>query len=118
MAECEICFEEKNEKKYLKCTHSLCTDCYEKIPDTCPFCREPIIEKILLEQHLEAIETDPNYWLEYDNQVWVTYSRFLRNGTEIIRTFRRSDVPDSWRNDDLTIVLKRRRTRKKRIKNK
>lgn len=117
MAECEICFEEKKEKKYLICSHSLCSDCYEKISTTCPFCRQPIPEKILREQKLEAMETDPDYWLEYDNREWITYSRFLRNGTEIIRTFKRSDIPDSWRNDDLTVTLKRRKTRNRRAKN-
>mgnify|MGYP003636932420 FL=1 len=63
------------------------------------------------------MENDPEYWLEYDNREWVTYSRFLRNGTEIIRVFRKSEIPDSWRNDDLSIVLKRTRQRKRRARN-
>jgi len=117
MAECEICYEEKKEKITLACSHSLCATCYERILNNCPFCRQPIPEKINKERELEAMETDPNYWLDYDNREWVTYSRFLRNGTELIRTFKRSDIPDSWRNDDLSIVLKRRKTRNRRAKN-
>jgi len=117
MSECEICYEEKNEKITLACRHSLCSSCYDRILDTCPFCRHPITEKILKEQNLQAMETDPDYWLEYDNREWVTYSRFLRNGTEIIRTFKRSEIPDSWRNDDMTVSLKRRKQRNRRAKN-
>lgn len=117
MSECEICYEEKNEKIYLRCSHSLCNTCYDRIENNCPFCREPIVEKILEEKKLEAMENDPEYWLEYDNREWVTYSRFLRNGTEIIRVFRKSEIPDSWRNDDLSIVLKRTRQRKRRARN-
>ena len=114
MSECEICYEEEKDKVYLPCSHSLCKNCYDRIYYSCPFCRRPIHEKINDERVIEEMETDPEYWLEYDNREWVTYSRFLKNGSEIIRTFRKSEIPTSWRNDDLTTVIKRRRQRRKR----
>jgi hypothetical protein len=117
MEECGICYEEKNEYFKLSCSHKLCTDCYDRISNTCPFCRHPIKAKIEEEINEFIYDDDPEYWLEYDQREWVTYSRFMRNGNEIIRTFRRSEVPDDWRNDDLTMVLKRRRQRRRRMKN-
>lgn len=114
MEECEICYEEMKNKTFLPCHHFLCNECYQKISNTCPFCRQPIIEKIIKEEKEEAMENDPDYWLEHDSREWVTYSRFMRNGNEIIRTFRRSEVPTGWRNDDMTTVIKRRRQRKRR----
>lgn len=117
MPECEICYEKKD-KLFLPCSHSLCIECYEKISITCPFCRHPIIAKIEIEKEIEYMESDPDYWLEYDPREWVTYSRILSSGIEIIRTFRRSEIPRTWRNDDLTIALKRNKQRKRRNKNK
>ena len=112
--ECGICYEDIKNKIFLQCKHYMCQSCYEKISDTCPFCRQPITAKIEAEHKIDLMENDPEYWLGYDNREWVTYSRFLRNGNEIIQTFRNSEIPDTWRNNDMITVIKRRRQRNKR----
>ena len=112
--ECEICYEELKNKVFLHCGHYMCITCYEKISNTCPFCRTPIASKIEEEQKIEVMENDPDYWLDYSNREWVTYSRILRNGNEIIQSFRASQVPDNWRNNDMITIVKRRRQRTRR----
>lgn len=112
--ECDICYEEVNEKhfKSLSCKHELCQSCYSKLPnEKCPFCRQVIQEKIV-----ELIE-DPEEWLLYDAREWITYSRTLRDGREVVYTYHRTDPQPSWRNDDNVMVLKRNRQRKKRQRN-
>jgi len=114
MEKCDICYDEIEKKVHLPCSHYLCNICYEKISNTCPFCRHPLIDKIKEEKKIEIMDNDPDYWLEFDNREWITYSRFLRNGNEVIRSFRTSDVPDDWRNNDMTTIVKRKRQRKQR----
>jgi hypothetical protein len=114
MLECGICYETKLEK-VLPCGHSTCHDCYEKLRgNTCPFCRavfrEPVIEPET------QIENDIEYWLNYDNSVWSVFSRYTRQGTEIIRVFRNEEVPQSWRNDPLTTMVRNRRFRRRRFR--
>mgnify|MGYP003123928403 CR=1 FL=1 len=120
MPECEICFHDYFRLKTLDaCKHKLCRECLNKILDiaaknsgepACPFCRTYIKEAD------EDYEIE--YWKNLESQEWITYSVTLRNGTEIIKTYRSSDYQPSWRNDDNVIILKRNRTRKKYRKNK
>jgi len=108
--ECDICYEEVNEKhfKKLSCKHELCQSCYSKLPnEKCPFCRQVIQEKVI-----EMIE-DPEEWLLYDANEWITYSRTLRDGREVIYTYHCTDPQPNWRNDN-TIILRRNRQRKRR----
>lgn len=109
--ECDICYEEVNEKyfKKLPCKHELCQSCYSKLTnEKCPFCRQVIEEKVV-----ELIE-DPEEWLFYDSNEWITYSRTLRDGREVVYTYNRTDPQPSWRNDDNVTVLRRNRQRKRR----
>ena len=116
MKECNICYEIKLEK-FLPCNHSVCHDCYDKLQgDNCPYCRHPFRQSrnnFFENQNQEdEMLVNPEFWLSHDNENWVTYSRYLRNGNEIIRVFRRTEVPETWRNDDLTTVVRNRRFRK------
>jgi hypothetical protein len=109
--ECYICYEDVNENhfKKLSCTHELCQSCYSKLPnEKCPFCRQIIKEKII-----ELIE-DPEEWLLYDINEWITYSRVLRDGREAVYTYHCSDQQPAWRNDDNVMILRRNRQRKRR----
>lgn len=117
--ECHICFTNRKKRVTLECNHSLCKYCYDRISDTCPFCRHPIKEKKNQVKEAKPIQVqlDPEDFLEYDENEWITYSRVLRNGDEIIQTFRSSSVPNTWRNDDMSTIIKRRRTRKNRSRN-
>ena len=113
MEECGICYERKI-LRFLPCNHTVCNDCYGNLRgDNCPYCRHPFRES----SHVNPNQTDPDYWLDYDNREWVTYSRFTRSGNEVIRVFRRENVPTSWRNDTMTTEVKRRRLRRKRLRN-
>lgn len=116
MKECSICYEVKMEK-FLPCSHSVCHDCYDRLQgDNCPYCRKPFRQSTNNFFTNRENEMDPEYWLNYDDR-WVTYSRYLRNGNEVIRVFRRSEVPESWRNDDLTTIVRNKRVRRlKRIR--
>lgn len=40
ISECTICQENVKKRAIMKCGHSLCRKCYNKI-DLCPFCRSP-----------------------------------------------------------------------------
>jgi hypothetical protein len=103
-----ICYEEKKIKKTLECKHKLCFECFESLrTETCPFCRAPIREKLIFEEELEE-------WLNYDEREWITYSKYLRSGREVIYTYHSSTPQPSWRNDDNVTVVKRRRQRKRR----
>lgn len=109
--ECYICYEEVNECcfKKLNCKHELCQDCYVKLPnEKCPFCRQTIREKII-----ELIE-DPEEWILFDANEWITYSRTLRDGREVIYTYHSSEEQPSWRNDDNVMIMRRHRQRKRR----
>ena len=113
MRECGICYETKLQR-FLPCNHSVCYDCYERLEGyTCPYCRAPFREP---PQFSIINENDPDNWLDYNPSEYVTYSRYLRNGNEIIRVFRRNEVPSSWRNDDLTTVVRRRKLRRNRFR--
>ena len=105
MYKCDICFEEKKKKKVLGCNHFLCKMCYDKLmTNTCPFCRQPF------QREEKPLTINPEYYRDLDDD-WISFSRYLKNGTEIIRTFRSSSVPISWRNDEMTTVIKKRRRR-------
>ena len=120
MPECEICFNEYQKLKTLvACKHSLCSGCFNRILEiavknnietTCPFCRT------LVKEASEDFEIE--YWLNLEKHEWISYSVTLKNGTEIIKTYRNTEYQPSWRNDDNVIVLKRNRSRKKYRKNK
>ena len=85
MKECGVCYEIKLQK-YFPCSHSV------------------------FQRGIEY--SDPEYWRDYQRGDWVTYSRYLRNGNEIIRVFRNTEVPESWRNDEMTTIVRKRRLRR------
>tara|TARA_R110002096_G_scaffold351901_1_gene544923 strand:+ start:128 stop:487 length:360 start_codon:yes stop_codon:yes gene_type:complete len=116
MKECVICYETKLEK-FLPCGHSTCHDCFDKLnSNTCPYCRAPFREPTQAQINQEQYENDIEYWLDYDNRDWSVMSRYTRHGTEIIRVFRNGEVPQSWRNDPLTTMVKNRRFRRRRLR--
>ena len=47
-SECGVCYSETNVFKTCKCSGLLCTYCFHKIKNKCPFCREPILPDIVL----------------------------------------------------------------------
>ena len=105
MYKCDICFEEKKKKKVLGCSHFLCKMCYDKlIKNTCPFCRQPF------KREEKTLKTNPEYYRDIDDD-WVSFSGYLKNDTEIIKTFRSSSVPISWRNNEMTTIIKKRKRR-------
>jgi len=107
MTECGVCYETRP-PRYLPCNHSVCHSCYNSLlGDTCPFCRSPFRET----PQPRTEYTEPEYWLDYDREQWTVMSRFTRSGNETIRVFRNGQIPDSWRNDSMTTVVKRRRRR-------
>ena len=111
MYTCEICFENKKKRHLLPCNHYTCKLCFNKLQSsTCPFCRAPFKR-----EKKDIIINDPEPWVTQDNSEWVSYSRYLRNGTEIISTFRVGSVPENWRSDVMTTRVKRRRKRKSYI---
>ena len=102
-----ICFLDKRKKEVPPCGHELCKLCFRSLyKENCPFCRQPFVRK-----KKELIITDPESYKDLDGKEWVSFSRYLKNGTEIIQTFRSGDVPKSWRDDSLTTIVKRRRKR-------
>ena len=113
MTECGVCYE-IHPQRTLPCNHSVCHSCYDQLRgDTCPFCRAPFRSTPPPRQEY----ADPEYWLDYDRDQWTVMSRFFRNtGNEVIRVFRNTEVPDSWRNDSLTTVVKRRRRIRRRLR--
>lgn len=113
MPECGICYEEHTKLRILSCKHMLCFGCFEQLrTDSCPYCRQTIIEKREISPQEELEE-----WLVRDRTEWVTYSMYLRSGRELIYTFHNSDPQPSWRNDDNVTVVKRTRQRKKKRRN-
>lgn len=112
MKECGVCYEIKLER-FLPCSHSVCHECYEKLQgDNCPYCRQPFREPTVNSFFQRNNEySDPDYWLDYQRDGWVAYSRYLRSGNEVIRVFRRTEVPESWRNDEMTTIIRKRRVR-------
>jgi hypothetical protein len=113
MRECGVCYETSN-PRFFPCNHSVCHSCYDRlIGDNCPFCRAPFRQTTT---PVESVYNDPEYWLDYDRSEWTVMSRFLRSGSEVIRVFRNNEVPDSWRNDSLTTVVKRRRRLRGRLR--
>lgn len=53
---CPICYDELvyEDTGFLRCSHVLCDNCFMRLPqDTCPICREPLIEK-----HIEELEEE------------------------------------------------------------
>ena len=113
MKECGVCYEIKLQK-YFPCSHSVCHECYEKLQgDNCPFCRQQFREPTVNSFFQRGTEySDPEYWRDYQRGDWVAYSRYLRNGNEIIRVFRNTEVPESWRNDEMTTIVRKRRLRR------
>ena len=102
MQECGVCYE-RNVPRFLPCNHSVCNSCYDQLRgDTCPFCRAPF--RVTPPSGQEYAE--PEYWLDYDRDQWTVMSRFFRN----------TEVPESWRNDSLTTVVKRRRRIRRRLR--
>ena len=116
--ECQICYEtiqQKEDIKWLPCSHSLCVDCFHRLnDDRCPYCRKEFMEIIHVKEK-ENIE--PEDWLYLDYKEWVVYSKYSRNGTEIIYTCRQSEEPAEWRNDVMMTKIKRRRQRKNKNRN-
>jgi hypothetical protein len=120
MPECGICYENYNNLKVLfACKHQVCKSCYPKLIDSavrrgqipsCHYCRTEIKEVN------ENYETE--FWLNLNPKEWKTYSITLKNGTEIIRTYKEDDIKPSWRNNDNVMILKRHRQRKKYKQNK
>ena len=112
MQECGVCYE-TNLPRFLPCGHSVCHSCYDQlVGDNCPFCRAPFRNTT----PVTSVYSEPEYWLDYDRNEWTVMSRFLRRtGNEVIRVFRNSEVPESWRNDSLTTVVKRRRKIRRRL---
>lgn len=121
MPECQICYNSDYDfKVFSSCKHEVCRLCFSKILEmceklenkpTCPYCRAPIKEAI--EEDFEVED-----WLSLDVHEWQTYSITLKNGTEVIKSYKNHDTQPTWRNNDNVIILKRNRSRKKYRKNK
>lgn len=113
MYECLICREDKDEKDKitLPCKHCLCQGCFdewEKRSNTCPFCRSVFIFE----------DPEPEGWLYLDPDEWIVYSRTdNKYGEEKIYVYRRDEPQPSWRNEDLTVPLKRNKRTRRKIKN-
>lgn len=115
MPECGICYENHTKLKTLNlCKHEMCFNCFPKIIEasidngneaTCPFCRSVIREA--------SDNYEVEYWLNLEPADWNSYSITLKNGTEIIRTYRTDEPQPTWRNDDNVMILKRNRQRKR-----
>ena len=109
MTECGVCYE-THPPRFLPCNHSVCLSCYDSLQgDTCPFCRAPFRQTPPPQPR--TVLVDPDYWLDYDRNQWTVMSRFTRSGNETIRVFRNGEIPESWRNDSMSAVVKRRRRR-------
>ncbi len=82
---------------------------WKKRSETCPFCRT----KFTIER-----PEDPEKWMFLDPTEWVIYSKTdMRKGEEKIYVFRKDERQPSWRNDDITIKLRRSKRVKKIIRN-
>lgn len=113
MSECGICYEQKPLFAF-PCSehHKCCDDCYKKLKtDTCPYCRKPFISIYKAEEYVET-ESDPEPWLKLGED-WIVYSRIDHHGTERIYTYKKSSKR-SWRNDNYTFEVSRRRKNKRR----
>lgn len=114
MYECLICKETKKvtAKVELSCSHHLCKNClveWQKRSNTCPFCRT-IFE---IEQ-----TQDPESWMFLDPEEWTVYSRTdMRKGEEKIYVFKKEERQPPWRNNDITIKLRRSKRIRKMIRN-
>ena len=113
MYKCEICKEHKEEKTKveLTCSHYLCKEClieWEKRSNTCPFCRAIFVVE----------DPDPEEWLYLDPSEWTVYSKTdMRKGEEKIFVFRKDESPVGWRNNDLTIRIRKSKRVRKKIRN-
>ena len=113
MYECLICKEVKNAKDRveLSCGHDLCKNClkeWKKRSDSCPFCRSVF----------EVKNPEPEEWMFLDPTEWIVYSRTdMRKGEEKIFVYRKDERQPDWRNEDITIKLKRTKRVRKFIKN-
>ena len=113
MYECQICKTEvdKKHRVVLSCSHDLCKTCLElwqKRSNSCPFCRAVFVVE----------DPDPEEWLYLDPSEWVVYSRTdMKRGEEKIYVYRKDEQQPSWRNDDITIKLKRTKRIKQKIRN-
>lgn len=117
---CDVCLKQKDEKskQIFSCNHFMCKECYNrylisckerKVKINCHICRRNINVR---EKEIEKLEIkNPEWWLELDDE-WVSFSRYLKNGTEIIESFKKDKIPSNWRNDSLTTIVKKRRKRK------
>lgn len=124
--ECAICYEKnkkKEEIKWLPCSHFLCKDCFLRLnDDRCPFCRREFTEVIKITDKENITrevfpEMDPEYWYDLDPKEWIVYSKFCKDGKEVIYTCRRSVPNYSWRNDYMITEVKRKKQRNKRSRN-
>ena len=114
MKECGICYETKLEK-VLPCGHSTCHECFDNLRGhTCPYCRAPFREPTV--DPVDRIESNIEYWLDYDPSNWSVYSRFTRYGTEVISVYRNEEIPRSWRNESINTAIKHRRFRRRRFR--
>ena len=113
MYECFICGETKNaeDKVELSCSHHLCKMClkeWQKKSPTCPFCRTNYIVE----------DPDPEEWMLLNPTEWVIYSKTdMKKGEEKIYVFRKDERQPSWRNDDITVKLRRSKRIRKIIRN-
>lgn len=118
MYECLICRENKKntDKVELSCSHHLCKNClneWKKRSETCPFCRS----KFKINPWINP--GNPEEWMFLDPAEWVVYSRTdMRKGEEKIYIFKKDEKQPSWRNDDITIKLKKTKRVRKIIRNK
>ena len=113
MDECGICYEQKPLFAF-PCSkhHKCCDDCYKSLKkDTCPYCRKPFVSIYKVEEYIET-ENDPEPWLKL-GQDWIVYSRIDRYGEERIYTYKKS-MKKTWRNDNYTFEVTRRRKNKRR----
>ena len=80
--DCSICMESKisdDNMVWLRCNHSLCSDCYSKLmQNSCPFCRTSIEE--------EKEEKDQNQDMEYIIELNLNYN-YYNNSSFIIQEF-------------------------------
>jgi len=61
IAECPVCFEKRQLYQYTQCTHATCKECTDKLENTCPLCREKIVDGYSLEEYhknvLDSLES-------------------------------------------------------------
>jgi hypothetical protein len=113
MYECLICKETKDVKNKveLSCSHDLCKSClkeWQKRASTCPFCRANFVVE----------DPDPEEWMFLDPSEWIVYSKTdMKKGEERIYVFKKDERQPSWRNDDITIKLRRSKRVRKIFRN-